>query len=230
MENKRVQGFKGSRGQGCTLQHLCTFLIFFNISFLVLFTVKESFAANLSFDMGKNSAGVSAGRDFKFGYALLGISARFVDDFPWSYVHTNKDLNEQCDYYESQYDPYPPPDKLIKNCIRKGNFYDGDEWELFSKAGYRLPFIPMVYLNTGIGISRQRKVELYLFSEEYCRARDNNNACIEKPTYDETWGRVRDYYYMNLLGGLGFEVTPHMLINIDYHSRRGLLGGIMYRF
>lgn len=201
-----------------------------SLCLILLFAGTKSHAANLSFDIGRNSSGISVGRDFKFGYTMLGISTAFVTDAPWSYVQTKETLNEQCDNFKSQYDPAHPPDKLIKNCIPKGNFHDGDEWEVYGKAGYRLPLISMIYLNAGMGISRQRRADLYLFSEEYCTVRAGDGTCANKPEYSETWGRVKDHYYLNLLGGVGISMTSRMLFNIDYHTRKGLLGGIMYRF
>lgn len=205
-----------------------------SLCLLLLLAGTNTRAANLSFDIGRNSSGISAGRDFKFGYAMLGFSTTFTTDYPWSYVPTKETLNVQCDQYNmpaNQDDPIDPDpaNKLLRSCSNKGKYYDGDEWEVYGKVGYKLPVISFIYFNAGMGISKQKESDLYLFSEEYCTVRVGD-TCANKPQYSETWGHVEDHYYLNLLGGVGISMTRRMLFNVDYHTRKGLLGGIMYRF
>ncbi|MBI5192813.1 MAG: hypothetical protein HZA08_05165 [Nitrospirae bacterium] len=197
---------------------------YFNIAFLCasvslclifLFPVTKAHAANLSFDMGRNSSGISAGRDFKFGYAMLGLSTKFTTDYPWSYVPTRQSLEGPCQDFKNT-DP--------KNCEKRGRYYDGDEWEVFGKLGYRLPVISRLYLNAGLGVSKQRISDLYVFREDI---QLQNGVTSE---FMETWGHVEDRYYLNLLGGVGISMTRRILLNVDYHTRKGLISGIMYRF
>src|SRR3989337_153349 len=111
-------------------------------------------AAILSIEIGSNSTSVAAGRDFSFGYGMVGIAATFMTDAPWSYVATTETLHNPCQTFK---------DNETEDGQRKGRFQDGDEWELFAKLGYRLPLISRIYLNTGMGLSKQRVADLYLF-------------------------------------------------------------------
>ncbi|MDD5435030.1 MAG: hypothetical protein PH343_06335, partial [Nitrospira sp.] len=90
-----------------------------SLCFIFLCAGTNIYAANLSFDIGKDSSGISAGRDFRFGYALLGMSTKFVTDAPWSYVPTRQSLDSACQDFKSV-NP--------KNCDPRGRFNDGDEW------------------------------------------------------------------------------------------------------
>lgn len=193
------------------------FLTVIILSILLLIPNIETYAANLSMNMGKDSTSVAVGRDFNFGYAMLGISATFTTDEPWSYVSTSESLNKSCMDFQS--DP-------TKDCEPKGRFHDGDEWEVFGKLGYRLPLISIIYINTGIGISRQRIAELYIF----CVGIDEPGGGCSKARLFETWGKVSEHYYLNFLGGFTFKMTHHLLFTVDYHTRKGILGGFMWRF
>lgn len=184
------------------------------LSFFIILINNHVNAANLSVELGKNSTGVAVGRDFGFGYGLVGLSAKFITDGPWSYVPTEEDLNSSCEYFESN----------EKGCEYKGRYYDGDEWEIFGKAGYKLPVVSIIYLNAGMGISKNRTTKLYLLKE------DVKLTSGETVEFMETWGHVKENYYLNFIGGVSVEITRRMLLNIDYHTRQGLLSGLMWRF
>ena len=211
---------KGARGRvsygGFHLKYINIDFLCVSVSLclLLLFAGTKSHAANLSFDMGRNSSGISAGRDFKFGYAMLGLSTKFTTDYPWSYVPTRQGLESPCNEFKAN----------EKGCEQRGRYNDGDEWEVFGKLGYRMPFISRLYLNAGLGVSKQRISDLYVFVEEI------NLQNGETREFTETWGHIEDRYYLNLLGGVGISMTRRMLLNVDYHTRKGLIGGIMYRF
>jgi len=214
----------------------CNHLIvkFILIILLFLFACKPANAASLSADLGKESAGFGIGRDFNFGYGLIGLSSKFTTDAPWSYVQTYETLKYKCQEFK---DYVPPQDsdpethkEPEKACESKGTFFDGDEWELFGKIGIRLPVISVVYLNTGLGIAAQKSSKLYLFSEEYCTYREQNSDCGYKVEYGETWGEVDKDYFMTFLGGISVEMNRRLLINLDYHSRKGLIAGLMWRY
>lgn len=214
------------------MKHLNTEFLIASLSlcFIFIFSGTKSHAANLSFDMGRDSSGISAGRDFKFGYAMLGLSTTFTTDYPWSYVPTRQKLEGTCESFNEKYQEYFDNNKVgykeqgIHPCDPKGRKQDGDEWEVFGKLGYRMPFISRLYLNAGLGVSKQRISDLYVFREDVTLKNG------ETREYMETWGHVEDRYYLNLLGGVGISMTRRMLFNVDYHTRKGLTGGIMYRF
>ncbi|MCC6543478.1 MAG: hypothetical protein IT392_03120 [Nitrospirae bacterium] len=194
---------------------------------LILFvSFKPACSASLSAELGKDNAGFGIGSDFYFGYALIGLSATFITDAPWSYVQTEKTLTESCDYFNTKSDP---ENELRKKCTPKGKFHDGDEWEVFGKVGIRLPFVSSIYLNSGLGLSTQKTAQLYVFSEEYCTYRADG-TCLQKAEYGETWGQVDKDYFMTFLGGISVEMNRRLLINFDYHSRRGLIAGLMWRY
>src|SRR3972149_10595811 len=195
-----------------------------NVIILSIFLILPSNpvqAANLSIEIGRDSTSVAAGRDFSFGYGMVGIAATFMTDAPWSYVATTATLDNPCQIFQAD---------VTKDCQPRGRFQDGDEWELFGKVGYRLPLISRVYLNTGLGVSKQKSAELYLFSEEYCTYRNTGGGCDKKTEYGETWGEVDKDYYMTLLGGISVEMSRRILFNLDYHSRKGLIGGLIWRY
>ncbi len=196
------------------------------IVLLVLIAFEPAGAASLSIDIGKESTSFGIGTDFYFGYGLIGVSTKFTTDTPWSYVQTEETLIEPCEYFTSK---SGPENELRKKCTTKGRFNDGDEWEVFGKLGFRLPLVSAVYLNTGLGLSAQKSAQLYVFSEEYCTYRADG-ACIQKAEYGETWGEVDKDYYMTLLGGISVEMSRRILFNLDYHSRKGLTGGLMWRY
>jgi len=198
------------------------------IVLLVLIAFEPAGAASLSIDIGKESTSFGIGTDFYFGYGLIGLSTKFTTDAPCSYVQTDETLIELCNQFSS-YEPSSDkePDR---GCKHKGRFFDGDEWEIFGKIGYRLPLISRVYLNTGLGVSKQKSAELYLFSEEYCTYRNTGGVCDKKTEYGETWGEVDKDYYMTLLGGISVEMSRRILFNLDYHSRKGLIGGLIWRY
>ncbi len=203
------------------------------IVLLVLIAFEPAGAASLSIDIGKESTSFGIGTDFYFGYGLIGLSTKFTTDAPWSYVQTDETLIEQCEEF-IDYKPPPDPDLTTniepeRGCKPKGRFFDGDEWEIFGKIGYRLPLISRVYLNTGLGVSKQKSAELYLFSEEYCTYWNTNGTCT-KAEYSETWGEVDEDYFMTFLGGISVEMNRRLLFNLDYHSRKGLIGGLMWRY
>lgn len=197
-------------------------LISILIVLLVLVAFKPANAASLSVDMGKGSAGFGIGSDFYFGYAVIGLSAKFTTDAPWSYVQTEETLIEQCDKFKEykNNDPESP-----KYCEDKGRFFDGDEWEVFGKVGYRLPLLSSIYLNSGLGLSAQKTAKLYVFYDEYY-----TDSPDGKRKYGETWGQVDKDYFMTFLGGISVEMNRRLLINFDYHSRKGLIAGLMWRY
>ncbi len=197
--------------------NLSPFLFFLAIIFSLFYPCNSAQAANLSIELGRDSTSVAAGRDFGFGYGMVGISATFTTDAPWSYVETTETLNSPCLTFQS--DP-------TKDCVPKGYFHDGDEWEVFGKLGYRLPIIPMVYINTGMGVSKQRTAELYIF----CTGIEDPTGGCPSARLFETWGRVDDDYFLTFLGGLTVEMTHQLLLNIDYHTRNGFISGLMWRF
>jgi len=199
---------------------------FIMIVLLVLFASKSANAASLSADLGNRSAGFGIGSDFYFGYALIGISARFTTDAPWSYVQTKETLIESCEYFNTK---SGPENELRKKCTQEGNFYDGDEWEVFGKVGFRLPLVSSIYVNSGMGLSAQKSAQLFVFSEEYCTYREDG-VCVQKMEYGETWGQVDKDYFMTFLGGISVEMNPRLLFNLDYHSRKGLIAGLMWRY
>ena len=201
-------------------------LRFILIVLIVLVAFKPANAASLSADLGKESAGFGIGADFYFGYALIGLSATFTTDTPWSYVQTKETLIEPCEYFNSKSDP---ENELRKKCTQEGKFHDGDEWEVFGKVGFRLPFVSSIYLNSGLGLSAQKTAQLYVFSEEYCTYRADG-VCIKEVEYGETWGQVDKDYFMTFLGGISVEMNRRLLINLDYHSRKGLIAGLMWRY
>ena len=190
-------------------------------------------AANLSIEIGKDSSSVAAGRDFRFGYGLVGISSRFTTDAPWSYVPTTESLNNLCrDFIGSPIDPAGN----TKNCEQRGFFRDGDEWEVFGKLGFRLPIISRVYINTGMGVSKQKITELFIFCDkigltpaEISSGVINTKSCSKAEEFI-SWGQVKEHYYLNFLGGLTVEMTRQLFLNIDYHARNGLMSGLMWRF
>lgn len=177
-------------------------------------------AANLSIEIGKDSSSIAAGRDFGFGYGMLGISATYTTDSPWSYVETTESLNKPCDDFIKD---------TTKSCSPKGRFHDGDEWEIFGKLGYRLPVLKIFYLNMGTGISKQKISDLFVFGEDIC-TKSVGNTCTETREFAETWGQVKEHYYLNFLGGVTVEMTHRLLFNVDYHTRKGLISGFMWRF
>lgn len=188
------------------------------LSIILLLTNSPSiYAANLSIDIGRDSTSVAAGRDFGFGYAMLGISATYTTDAPWSYVATDDSLSKACTDFQSD---------STKDCEPKGRFHDGDEWEVFGKAGYRLPFISLIYVNTGIGISKQRIARLYIF----CVGIEGAGGGCSKARLFETWGEVDENHFLTFLGGFTVEMTHRLLLNINYHTRKGLLSGFIWRF
>lgn len=197
------------------------------IVLLVLIAFEPAGAASLSIDIGSNSTSVGIGTDFHFGYGLIGFSSSFITNAPWSYVQTGESLIEPCDNFNTK---SGPENELRKKCSTKGKYYDGDELEVFGKIGYKLPLISTVYLNTGIGVSKQKSAELYLFSEEYCTYRNPIGKCDKVIEYSETWGKVDEDYYMTILGGISVEMSRRILINLDYHSRKGLIGGLIWRY
>lgn len=148
---------------------------------------------------------------------MVGISAMFTTDAPWSYVETEEGLEQSC--VDFQTDPE-------KDCEPKGRFHDDDEWELFGKLGYRLPLLSMIYVNTGMGVSKQKIADLYIF----CVDIEEPGGGCSKARLFETWGDIKERYYLNFLGGLTVEMTRRFLFNIDYHTRKGLVGGLMWRF
>ncbi|HZX48245.1 MAG TPA: hypothetical protein VFF47_03390, partial [Nitrospirota bacterium] len=83
------------------------FVKFILIILLVLFASESAGAASLSIDMGKESAGLGIGRDFNFGYGLIGLSSKFTTDAPWSYVQTYETLTYKCQEFK---DYVPPQD------------------------------------------------------------------------------------------------------------------------
>ena len=191
-----------------------------NVIILSIFLILPSNpvqAANLSIEIGRDSTSVATGRDFSFGYGMVGIAATFVTDAPWSYVATTEPLNDPCLTFQS--DP-------TKNCQPKGRFHDGDEWEVFGKLGYRLPLISRVYLNTGMGLSKQKVADLYLF----CTGIEDPSGGCPKSRLFETWGQVDEDYFLTFLGGLTIEMTRQILLNVDYHTRKGFISGLMWRF
>jgi len=188
--------------------------------FSLLLTSDPVHAAILSIQLGKESAQVAAGRDFSSGYALLGISATFTTDAPWSYVATGEALDGLCSDYQAG---------TNQDCERKGRFHDGDEWEVFGKFGYRFPLLPVLYLGGGFGISRQKIADLYLFCEEIDLSPGETKSCGKARQF-LTWGRTKEHYYANFITGVTIEMTQRFLLNVDYHTRRGLLGGLMWRF
>lgn len=210
------------------MKYLDTAFLFVSVSLclMFLFAGTKTHAANLSFDIGRNSSGISAGRDFKFGYAMLGLSSKFTTDSPWSYVPTGQGLQSTCEDFNEKFKEYfeNNKDEGVVPCKPEGRFHDGEEWEVYGKLGYRIPVISKLYLNAGLGISKQRVSDLYVFRE------DIKLQSGETREYMETWGHVKDHYYLNFLGGVGISVTRRMLFNVDYHTRKGLIGGIMYRF
>lgn len=180
----------------------------------------SAFAANLSINIGKDSTSVAAGRDFNFGYALIGVSATFTTDAPWSYVATEEGLDGACSDFQAG---------TTRDCEPKGRFQDGDEWEVFGKLGYRLPLIPIFYISGGLGVSRQKIANLYLFCDEINLIGDETKSCSKAGEF-LTWGRTEEHYYTNFLAGVTVEMTRRLLLNLDYHTRKGLLGGLMWRF
>ena len=184
--------------------------------FLILFSTPVQ-AANLSIEIGSNSTSVAAGRDFSFGYGMVGIAATFMTDAPWSYVATTETLDNPCQTFQTD---------TTKDCQPKGRFQDGDEWEIFGKLGYRLPLISRVYLNTGMGLSKQRVADLYLFCTGI---EDPSGGCPQSRLF-ETWGHVDEDYFLTFLGGMTLEMTRQLLLNIDYHTRKGFISGLMWRF
>ena len=201
-------------------------LRFILIVLLVLITFKTADAASLSADMGKGSAGFGIGSDFYFGYALIGLSAKFTTDAPWSYVQTEETLIGPCEDFNTK---SGSENELRKKCTQEGKFHDGDEWEVFGKVGFRLPLVSSIYLNSGLGLSAQKTAQLYVFSEEYCTYRADGE-CIQKVEYGETWGQVDKDYFMTFLGGISVEMNRRLLINFDYHSRKGLIAGLLWRY
>ena len=184
--------------------------------FLILFSTPVQ-AANLSIEIGSNSTSVAAGRDFSFGYGMVGVAATFMTDAPWSYVATTETLDNPCLTFQAD---------ATKDCQPKGRFHDGDEWEVFGKLGYRLPLISRVYLNTGMGLSKQRVADLYLF----CTGIDNPDGGCPQSRLFETWGQVDEDYFLTFLGGMTLEMTRQLLLNVDYHTRKGFISGLMWRF
>ena len=201
-------------------------LRFILIVLIVLVAFKPADAASLLADMGKGSAGFGIGSDFYFGYALIGLSAKFTTDAPWSYVQTEETLTGPCEYFNTKSDP---ENELRKKCTQEGKFHDGDEWEVFGKVGFKLPLVSSIYLNSGLGLSAQKTAQLYVFSEEYCTYRQDG-ACIQKVEYGETWGQVDKDYFMTFLGGISVEMNRRILLSLDYHSRKGLIGGLIWRY
>src|SRR3990172_10823563 len=191
--------------------------------FLILFSTPVQ-AANLSIEIGSNSTSVAAGRDFSFGYGMVGIAATFMTDAPWSYVATTETLDNPCQTFK---------DNETEDCQRKGRFQDGDEWELFAKLGYRLPRISRIYLNTGMGLSKQRVADLYLFCTGIDKSVDgvdiSDGGCPQSRLF-ETWGQVDEDYFLTFLGGMTLEMTRKLLFNVDYHTRKGFISGLMWRF
>lgn len=174
-------------------------------------------AANLSIEIGSNSTSIAAGRDFSFGYGMVGISATFMTDAPWSYVATTESLDNPCQEFINN---------VAKDCQPKGRFQDGDEWEVFGKLGYRLPLISRVFLNTGMGLSKQKVADLYLF----CTGIDSATGGCPQSRLFETWGQVDEDYFLTFLGGMTLEMTRQLLLNVDYHTRKGFISGLMWRF
>lgn len=190
------------------------------LTFFLVINCNLTNAATLSVDLGRDSASVAAGRDFDFGYGMLGISTIFITDAPWSYVSTEGGLNNPCLDFQATTGKY---------CEPKGRFHDGDELEVFGKVGYRLPFFSMIYLNTGVGISKQRITDLYIFCVGVEEGSSGTQDCSSSRLF-ETWGKVDEDYHLTFLGGLSLEMTHHLLLNIDYHTRKGITGGLMWRF
>lgn len=188
--------------------------------FLLIFSSGTVYSASLAINVGKDSTSVAAGRDFNFGYALVGVSATFTTDAPWSYVATEEGLDGACSDFQAG---------TTRDCEPKGRFQDGDEWEVFGKLGYKLPLVPMFYLSGGMGISRQRIADLYLFCDEITLIGDETKSCSKAGEF-MTWGRTKEHYYANFLAGVTIEMTRRLLLNVDYHTRKGLLGGLMWRF
>ncbi len=199
----------------------------FTIVLFVLIVTSSAVAASLLIDMGRQSASLGIGTDFYFGYGLIGLSSKFTTDAPWSYVQTEETLTGQCDYFNSK---SGPENELRKKCVPEGRFNDGDEWELFAKFGFRLPLVTSLYINTGFGLAEQKTARLYVFSEEYCTYRDTGGICVQKAEYGESWGEVDKDYIMTFLGGLSLEMNRRLLVNFDYHSRKGIIAGLMWRY
>ena len=216
------------------------------LSFFIFLINNQVNAANLSIELGKNSTGVAVGRDFGFGYGLVGLSAKFITDGPWSYVPTEESLKNSCnDFHVAE--PVDPDEsdqdesKAARDCNENGVFDDGDEWEVFGKLGFRIPVFSRFFVNTGLGISKKRTSELFTFCDDIklaCKWEGGEKVCETKPENDcyekagefVTWGHVEENYYLNFIGGISVEITRRMLLNIDYHTRQGLLSGIMWRF
>ncbi len=196
------------------------------IILIMLIAYKPANAASILIDMGKESAGFGIGTDIQFGYALIGLSSRFITDAPWSYVQTRETLIEPCEYFNTKSDP---ENELRKKCTSAGTFHDGDEWEVFGKIGVRLPLVSSLYFNSGLGLSAQKTAQLYVFSEEYCTYR-TEGECIQKVEYGETWGQVDKDYFMTFLAGISVEMNRRLLLNFDYHSRKGVIAGLMWRY
>jgi hypothetical protein len=204
----------------------------------LIFSLPAS-ASRVSIEMGDGTMGVSAGGDFRFGYVLGGFSARFIDDFPWSYIPTRQSLTEPCENYKSaDYYPVDPNDsskgELAVDCDdTKGGFHDGEEWEIFGKLGWRVPRIPGLFLDLGAGISYQRTADLYIFCNGITVApglpESDWRSCNRSSDFT-TWGRIHDRYSPTVLWGIGIEPRKDFLLNIDYHSRRGPLLGMTWRF
>lgn len=205
------------------------------LSLFILLINKPVNAANLSIELGKNSTGVAFGRDFGFGFGMVGLSAKFITDGPWTYIPTEDALKNTCDEFKNSPTLIDENNKVgvAKDCKEEGLFNDGDEWEVFGKLGFRIPLIPKVYFNSGIGVSRKKTTELFMFCdaiklacpEDVCEPK----SCSKAEEF-VTWGHVKENYFMNFIGGITFEMTHRMLLNIDYHTRQGLLSGLMWRF
>jgi len=193
--------------------------LFLPLTIFILFTYQPHIAngAILSFTLGKDSAGIAAGGYItKGGFALVGISSTFTTDSPWSYVKTTKDLSDPCKTFKN--DP-------SKDCQPKGTFHDGDEWEIFTKAGIQTPFWQRLYLDIGLGLSHQRLAKLFIF----CVGVTSGGDCGSAKSF-ETWGEIKELFFITYSGGISIRMSPHIFLHFDYHSRQGFQGGFMWVF
>ncbi len=192
--------------------------LFIPFTILILLFHQPSYAngAFLSFTMAKDSAGIAAGGNIKGGFALVGISSTFTTDAPWSYVETTKNLTGPCETFKAD---------SSKDCEPKGTFHDGDEWEIFTKIGIQMPFWQRLYIDAGLGLSHQKLAKLFIF----CVGITSGGNCDSAKSF-ETWGQIKELFFITYLGGISLRVSPRVLLHLDYHSRQGFQGGFMWVF
>ena len=178
--------------------------------------------------MGPGTLGMAIGGDLKSGYAMAGFSAIFITDAPWSYVPTSESLSEPCAQFRG--DTTKPPEwNLATACVPKGTFQDGEEWELYGKFGYRIPGTRIFFLDMGVGVSHRKTADLYIFCTGPSSVDLGKDQCNKSEDFI-TWGEVTERYYPTGLVGLGISVRKDFLFNLDYHSRRGPILGMTWRF